>query len=236
MALTQLYAQKPTERIVHSDLCFDKGLAEVVAGGARGLASVDEITLERDNLQNGNRLCGRVKPGILRGYLPFMSSPVYVLVRNGLPGFSQHSAEEATTANKRGEWFFVDGNEYSQNIANAGTPGEFVMIGEREIMDGNRVVVPFDTSDEKARLLFGGQGTEEEKTARVQRCIDYFKQRKPKLAGLDLYVPSLSELVLPRKIIATQLWHGGLGYGFWLDGDFRNLDDAVGVFGCVRSS
>lgn len=231
MALTQVYAPKPQVRIVHSNLCFDKGLAEVIGAGATGLASLAEVTLERANMVNGHQLYGRIREGVLAA--SFMGSPQYALVRDGFPGLNLEYAERATNENKNNSWFLVGDSCYKQDRERATVSGECEVIDSRDLVE-NRLAIPFDVSNRYSRFMLGGKGTEEEVTARTQACIDYFKGQKKPLQSLNLYVPNAKEVVDSKDIIATQFWANVLDRGFLLGGDDRGLGGDIGVFGCVR--
>lgn len=230
MALTEIYAPKPQVRLVRSNLCFDEGLAEVMAAGATGLASLSEVTLERPNMANGNQLVGRIREGVLAS--SFMGAPPhYALVRNGFPGLSLEDAKEARRQNTINRWFLVGDSCYELARNRATVSGEYLIIDNSDL-HAQTLVVPFDEGNQYARFMLGGKGTEDEVTARTKACIDYFKGQNAKLESIELFVPKAEEVIDSKGIIATQFWAGAIIDSFSLIGSDRSLFNKDGVFGC----
>jgi hypothetical protein len=225
MVLTQLYNSQ--ERLAHSNLCFDKGVAEL--GGADNVASLSFATEKRAEVEGGANLYGRVREGVCVvpvGYV-LNQNPLRVLVPLGFP---LQNPETATQVNRDIKWYTL-GEGNVQEVLRAIKAG---LILDEAHVKKNILELSLEGLEEMPEgiFLFGGQGTDEQRKARAKKAGQYFLERFKETGksnkSVKLYLPALN-VAQDGCVVATQLWSGGVVNDFCLYGGNLSSDD--GVFG-----
>ena len=225
MTLTDLYAHG---RVKRSDLCFDKGVAEI--GGPKKVAPLWLVTEERPKMTEGAERYGRVREGIVvvsAGYA-LNPKPIRAIVRNGLPLMSP---EQATKANRNGKYYSL-GRSDLQQVVNEINQG--LIVDEKDV-EKDILKMPLDNFVSKYTiLLFGGDGPQEQREKRVIDAKNYFYNEFKKAGknndSISLYLSCL-ESVKSGESTGTQIFAGGLGDGFSPRWRGQGLGLADGVFG-----
>ena len=235
MALQRLYPEE--RKLTKSDLCFNKGVVEI--GGPKKIASLSLLQEERPKMVEGINQFGRVREGIVvvpANYFPGGNSTAYRgIASRGLPLLSP---DEATALNSKGEWYSPDEQRFAEEILF--TLRGLVPIDERDVKENKlELLLPefLDNFSKYTFPLFGGEGTEEQRTVRVRNAEEYFRREldkagKSKKRSIDLHLAPLDSVRQAReKIVGTQIWAGGLDVEFSLPGDDRDLNYGGSVFG-----
>ncbi len=230
MTEKKLYACGRKARL--SDLCFDKGVAEI--GGVEAVAPLSFVYEERPKMIEGQKVYGRVKEGIVVvpanfGFLNPSDTPKRGIVPIGLPLINP---EEAVQANRNGNWYSPDMEKYASQILNAFKSA--VLIDEKDVKND---VLEFMLNNFVSRYtlaLYGGEGNSAERERKTQEAGKYIigqlaKAGKDSVKSQKLYLPSLE--AAKEKVIGAQIFSCGLDDGFALGGDGGGLGSADGVFG-----
>lgn len=231
MALKDLYN---AGRVSLSDLCFDKGVVEV--GGAEHVAPLWCVQEERPKMEEGEKVYGRTKEGVIvvpanYGFLNSSDAPRRGLVPRGLPLINP---EEAVESNINDNFYAPDVKKYAEAVFSALM--SVIPIDERDVKNDvlGLMLNSFTSTCLKYTLpLYGGEGSDKERMARVESARNYFKEHlvspgKKKAVAQRLFLPSLE--AGKKEIIGTQIYAGGLDDEFGLSGGGRGLHGAGGVF------
>lgn len=222
-------------RIRHSSGNFLQGLKEV---GGR-LASLSLVTEERPKIEavSGASLYAYILEGIVlvrpsSGIFNTTNHPRYFLLSRGLPSLNP---EIAVQANQQNKYFSPELND--ESILKALV--DAVFIDPKHIQNGI-LQLPFDKFDleeflEYTLVLYGGQGNQNERLARIRRSrnyiVDTLRKTGKKTDFQKVLLPSLDYVAKNAIISGTQIWSGGVDDGFILGGYDGGLHHADGVFG-----
>jgi hypothetical protein len=239
MAIVPLYEPR-RERIVFSNANFEKGIEEITAEGAR-LATLAEFQEQRQSLKNrGVDAYGRTATGIVvvPASYALNQGVCRAIVQRCIPSLNPAGAVEANRNNK---WYaHSNKGEVAESLIGA------VLINE-ELIKNNILLMGFKEFTGKflkyGLALWGGEGTDEQRLARVEAARDYFikelADKKKKQEGVSLYLPHLESIrdsnLFGENPIGTSIWAGALGGGFLLGGS-GNLYGDGGVLGVRNAS